>query len=132
MVALGAQLVQRGGQAETAEAARISASAESSVLDVVVGNASEAIEGALEDFALFLGANPNEVEYKLNDSYWESGLTAQDLQAVTAARQLGSFGDRDVLYMIRQGRIQLDPTRDDDDILEDAASVLLENLPDNM
>lgn len=81
---------------------------------------------------MFLGANPNEVEYKLNDSYWESGLTAQDLQAVTAARQLGSFGDRDVLYMIRQGRIQLDPTRDDDDILEDAASVLLENLPDNM
>jgi hypothetical protein len=124
MVALGAQLVQRGGQAETAEAARLNASAESSVLDVVVGNASEAMEGALEDFALFLGANPDEVLYKLNDSYWESGLTAQDLQAVTAARQLGTFGDKDVLYMIRQGRIQLDPTRDDDEILEDAANVI--------
>lgn len=132
MVALGAQLVQRGGQAETAEAARIRSSAESSVLDVVVGNASECMENALEDFALFLGAPTAGIEYRLNDSYWESGLSAQDLQAVTAARQMGSFGDRDVLYMIRQGRIQLDPAREDDEILEDAASGLVDNLPDEL
>lgn len=131
MVSLGAQLVQRGGQAETAEAARINASAESSVLDVVVGNASECIENALEDFALFLGVNPEGIEYRLNDSYWESGLSAQDLQAVVQARQMGSIGDRDVLHMIRQGRIQLDPARDDDEILADAAGGFIDNLPDD-
>lgn len=132
MVALGAQLVQRGGQAETAEAVRIKSSAEASALDVVVGNASECIEAALEDFALFLGVNPAGIEYRLNDSYWESGLSAQDLQAVVQARQLGSIGDKDVLYAIRQGRIQLDPARTDDEILEDAASGLVDNLPGEM
>jgi len=132
MVALGAQLVQRGGQAETAEAARINASAEASVLDVVVGNASECIEAALEDFARFLGVNQDDIEYRMNDSYWESGLSAQDLLAVVQARQLGSIGDRDVLYAIRQGRIQLDPSRTDDEILEDAASGLVDSLPGEM
>ena len=131
MVALGAQLVQRGGQAETAEAARINASAESSVLDVVVGNASECIEAALEDFALFLGVSPEGVEYRLNDNYWESGLSAQDLQAVTAG--VGKlYGPLDAIHMIRQGRIQLDPAREDDEILEDAASVVFDNLPDQL
>ena len=128
MVSLGAQIVQRGGQAETAEAAKIKASAESSVLDVVVGNASECIEAALEDFARFLGINPDDIEYRLNDSYWESGLSAQDLQAVTAG--VGRlYGPIDAINMIRQGRIQLDPARDNDQILEDASSSLLDNLP---
>jgi hypothetical protein len=129
LVALGAQIIQRGGQAETAEAARISASAEASVLDVVVGNASECIEAALEDVALFLGVPAESVKYRLNSSFWESGLSGQDLQSVVQARQTGVIGARDVLYMVRQGRIQLDPERTDDEILEDAAGGLLDNLP---
>jgi len=122
MVMLGARLVQRGGQTETAEAARIEASAEASVLEVVVGNASECIEAALEDVARFLGVDPDGVFYSLNASFWESQLSAQDLQAVMQARQGGTIGGRDVLYMIRNGRIQLDPERTDDQILEESAS----------
>lgn len=129
MVALGAQLVQRGGSTETAEAARLKASAEASVLDVVVSNASECIEAALEDVARFLGVSPDLVNYQLNRSFWESGLSGQDLQAAIQARQAGNIAGKDVLYMIRQGRIQLDPERTDDHILNDSANEMLDNLP---
>jgi hypothetical protein len=132
MVALGAQMITRGGQAETAEAARIDASAEASVLEVVVGNASEMIEAALEDFALFLGLPAENIKYSLSKDFWETGLDAQSLQAVIQARQLGSIGSKDVLYMIRQGSIKLNPERTDDDILSDASSELLDNLPQDM
>jgi hypothetical protein len=132
MVALGAQMITRGGQAETAEAARIDASAEASVLEVVVGNASEMIEAALEDFALFLGLPAENIKYSLSKDFWETGLDAQSLQAVIQARQMGSIGSKDVLYMIRQGSIKLNPERTDEDILSDASSELLDNLPQDM
>ena len=51
---LGARLVQRGGQAETAEAARINASAEASTLDTLVGNLSEALEGRARRYGAIL------------------------------------------------------------------------------
>lgn len=129
MVMLGARLVQRGGQAETAEASRINASAEASVLEVVVGNASDCIEAALEDVGRFMGIKADSIAYHLNNSFWESQLDAQSLSAVMQARQLGNLGGKDVLYMIRQGQIKLDPEREDEEILEDAASGLLDNLP---
>ena len=128
MVALGAQLVQRGGGNETAEAARLNAAAEASVLEVVVGNASECIEAALEDFGLFLGVQAESIMYSLNTSFWESGLSGQDLQAIVQARQFGTLAAKDVLYMIRQGRIQLDPERTDDEILTDAANDLIDDI----
>lgn len=125
MVALGAQLIQRGGGNETAEAARLNAAAEASVLEVVVGNASECIEAALEDFGRFLGIDAATVMYALNSSFWETQLSGQDLQAITQARQFGTLGSKDVLYMIRQGRIQLDPERTDEQILEEAAGEVM-------
>lgn len=126
MVAIGARLVMRGGNAETAEAARLNASAEASTLDTLVGNASECIEAALEDVALFLGADPAAIEYKLNTEFWETGLSAQDLQAIVSG--VGTlFGAVDALDMIRAGAIRLRDDRDNETILQDAASSLLDN-----
>ena len=125
MVAIGARLVQRGGQAETAEASRINASAESSTLDSLVNNGSEAIEGALEDFARFLGADPEAVSYQLNTEFWESGVDAQQLQAIQAG--VGTlYGALDAIEMIRAGRIYLRDDRDNEMILQEAASTLLD------
>lgn len=125
MVAIGARLVQRGAQAETAEAARINASAEASTLDSLVNNASEAIEAALEDLALFIGADPNTVQYRLNTDFWEAGLSPQDLQAIQAG--VGTlYGAVDAIEMIRRGRIGLNDERDNETILQDAASTLLD------
>lgn len=124
MVAIGARLVQRGGQAETAEAARLNASAEASTLDNLVNNASECIEAALEDVARFVGAEPENVLYRLNKSFWESSLTAQDLQAIQQG--VGTiYGALDALEMIREGRIVLSPDRDNETIMQDAAESLL-------
>jgi hypothetical protein len=118
----GASLVQRGGQTETAEAARINASAEASVLETVVGNASEGIEAALESMARFAGIDADGVEYKLNNTFWETGLDPQALTAVMAARQGNVLSSRDVIHMIKTGRIQLEDGRDAEDILADVAN----------
>jgi hypothetical protein len=126
MVMIGARLVQRGGQAETAEAARLNASAEASTLDTIVSNASEGIEAALEDMALFLGVDPDSVLYRLNDNFWESSLSSQDLMAVTAARQAGIFDEREALHMIRTGALRLNADRSDDDILQGVAESLVD------
>lgn len=126
MVAIGARLVQRGGQTETAEAARLAASAEASTLDNLVGNGSEALEAALEDVARFAGEDPKGVLYRLNQSFWETSLSAQDLAAIQQG--VGTiYGAIDAIHMIREGRIILNPDREDDAILEDAASSLLTN-----
>ncbi len=121
MAQMGASLVKRSGQTETAEAARINASAEASVLETLVGNASEGIEGALESMARFAGTDPKDVEYKLNSTFWETGLDPQALTAVMAARQGNVLASRDVIHMIKTGRIQIEEGREAEDILADAA-----------
>lgn len=124
MVAIGARLVQRGGQAETAEAARLNASAEASTLDNVVGNVSEGIEAALEDMCRFVGADPDVVEYQLSREFWETAITAQDLQVVLAG--VGTlYGPLDALEMIRAGSIKLRDDRDNELILQDAQDTIL-------
>ncbi len=124
MVAIGARLVQRGGQAETAEAARLNASAEASTLDNVVGNASEGIEAALEDMCRFVGADPEVVEYQLSREFWETSITSQDLQGILAG--VGTlYGPLDALGFIRSGSIKLRDDRDDELILQDAQESIM-------
>ena len=106
--------------------ARLNASAEASTLDTIVSNASEGIEAALEDMALFLGVDPDSVLYRLNDNFWESSLSSQDLMAVTAARQAGIFDEREALHMIRTGALRLNADRSDDDILQGVAESLVD------
>ena len=65
MSELGAQIIRKSGQAETAEAARIEAAAESSVLSNVVGNASEGLEQCLEWACDFMGGDPVKVLFTL-------------------------------------------------------------------
>lgn len=69
-VMIGARLIMDRGSNETAEAARIQASASSSALMVLVANVSEAIEKALEFCAVFLGVDTDEVFFRLNDTFY--------------------------------------------------------------
>jgi hypothetical protein len=71
MIMLGARLITIKAQNQTAEAARIAASGEHSVLSDLVGNASEMIEASLEFAAIFAGADPEKVTYQLNDDFWD-------------------------------------------------------------
>lgn len=126
MVMIGARLVQRGGQAETAEAARINASAEASTLDMVTNNMSEALQATLQDVALFVGAPVDGIQYNLNTEFWEAGLDAQSLQAVMQGVQLGVYAQTDALDMIRKGQIQLNDERSNDDIQADVAGAIVD------
>jgi len=126
--AIGGQLITRGGQAETAEAARINAAAEASELENIVMEVSDAVESCLEDMALFSGDNPDDVFFALNKSFWQSELSSNALQAVMAAKQGSVLATKDVLYMIRQGRVALDPNRTDEEIMVDAASETFDGL----
>lgn len=122
MAAIGAAIAMKGGGAETAEAARIRAGSETSMLDSLVGDLSEDIEASLEDMARFVGADPGQVFYGLNTDFFDTGLTAQELQVVIQGQIL--YGSNAALHMIRQGRIELPSDMTNEELQADAASVL--------
>lgn len=126
MAAIGAAIVQKSGGVETAEAARIRAGTETSQLDDMVSNLSEDIESTLKAMALFVGANPDLISYSLNTDFFDAGLTSNDLTAIVQGQIL--YGRKAALHMIRQGRIELPEGQTDDDLLEDAASVIPDGL----
>ncbi|HUH58169.1 MAG TPA: DUF4055 domain-containing protein [Pseudomonadales bacterium] len=121
LAAIGASIVTRGGQAETAEAARLKAGSETSQLDSMVGDLSEDLEGVLEDMARFMGLNPDEVNYALNTDFFDTALTAGDLSAIVQGAIL--YGDDAALEMIRKGRIELPTDKDNATLMLEAASV---------
>ena len=120
LAAIGASIVSQGGQAETAEAARIRAGSATSQLNGVVGDLSEDLEGVLEDMALFTGAD-GDVEYMLNTEFFDVGMLATDLDAIIRGKIL--YGDKAALHMIREGKIELPSDSTDDELLEDAANL---------
>ena len=116
MVAIGARLVQNGGQVETAEAARINAAAESSTLDNLVSNLSEALQDCLRDCARFVGVDPESVTFELNKEFWDGALDAQAAMAVIQFGDAGIIARSDQRDMLRSGRLELRDGRSDDDI----------------
>ena len=123
MASIGAKLVSKGGQAETAETARINAASEHSVLETLVGNASEAIEAALEDMALYQGASPDQVEFRLNTDFFEEGIDPQQVMADIALYDRALIAKQDVRRNLRQGG-RVDPARTDEEIDADAGDDL--------
>jgi hypothetical protein len=125
MVKLGARLVQRGAQAETAEAARINAAGEASTLDTLVDNLSSAIEGCLRYCAMFMGTDPGAVTYDLNRNYWESSIDSQTAMAIIQFGDAGIIARSDQRDMIRKGRIELGAERTDEAIDEELGNDVL-------
>lgn len=101
MRSIGARLISQNAQNQTAEAARIDASAEASVLSVIAGNASEAIESALEYAAGFMGGDPDQVKFALNQSFFDESMTAQDVMALIALEDRRTIGRTDVRAKMR-------------------------------
>lgn len=130
MVMLGAQLIQRGGQAETAEAARLRAGTESSVLDRIVNDLSEDLEAALEDCARFMRIDPALVNYTLNTDFFESGLSPQALMAVIQGVTNSVIAPSDALEMIRTGKLGIDASRDNEAIALEIAQTAIDSFLD--
>ena len=120
-ISIGAKLVTKSGQAETAEAARIKASGEVSALDTMVNNLSDALENVLEDMLLFAG-QPDEVTYRLNTQFYEDALSPQMASAITGFEMAGTIAKRDARHMIRRGKIEFEDGRTNEEIDEDIAN----------
>ena len=107
MQQLGARIIKRGGSNQTAEAARLEASSESSILDNVVGNVSEAIEFMLECCADYMGQEKDNVYFALNREYWEGNLDPQTIMAGISLKDNGII-TKDILRdSIRAGKIMI-------------------------
>jgi hypothetical protein len=79
MIMLGAQVVQQGGTEKTLGAKVIESNASMSQLKRISINTSTAITQALEWCAEFVGANPDEIEFKVNDKFVTDDLGIQEL-----------------------------------------------------
>lgn len=78
-IMIGAQLITQGSN-QTAEAARIGSASDSSVMATIADNISDAYYDALRQCALFVGANPDDVQFTINRDFWARPMTAQDRQ----------------------------------------------------
>jgi hypothetical protein len=97
MVSLGAQLISEGGQAETAEAARLKHASDVSVLDLVSRNVSDAYNQCLEWVAMFMGVSiPEDQKYVVNQDFFEASLAPDQINALVASWQGGAIS-KDVL-----------------------------------
>lgn len=125
MRAIGAKLITSRTGTQTAEAARIDASSETSVLSDIAGNASEAITDALKFTCDFMGGNPDEVKYVLNKSFFDESMTAQDVMALISLEDRGDISKPDTRHRLRNaGWLRADRTDDDiDGDVEDGGGV---------
>jgi hypothetical protein len=122
MLAVGAHMITERGDNETAEAARIDASSKSSALLTASDNVSEAIEAALEDAALYMNANPDEVLFKLNREFYPRNVSAQDIMAAIQLQDRGIIAKADTRTMLR-GTPYLESDRTDEELDDEALEV---------
>lgn len=118
MISIGAKIVKDAMQNQTAEEARINASAEHSVLNTIVGNVEDTINKGLKDATIFEGGNPEEVDYSINREYFPEDLTAQDITAMIMLRDNGDIAQSDIRELLRRAG-KINPDRTDEDIEND-------------
>lgn len=123
---LGARMVQDSGQNETAEAARINASAQSSTLNTVVTNVSDAMTNCLKDMALFVGAS-DDLSYMLNTDFWEASLDPQLVAGLSTLQATQIFSRQDVAYSIANGKIAMHPDLTPEERLAAISNELLDD-----
>lgn len=121
---------EKGSNNQTAEEARIKASAQSNILSTITGNISEAIEAAIEDAALFVGiSNTDSIEFRLNTEFFPLILTTAEITSMLTLKEKGIIATKDVRDKLRQASV-IDPERTDQE-LDAEAEILEEIVNDN-
>lgn len=117
MLQIGAKIITKGGMSETAEAARIAASSENSMLETVVENIEDGFIKTLKDCALFAAADPEQVVFSLNRDFWDESLTPQDVMAMIQSNDAQVMPKRDIVRRLIEGG-WIKSTDDPDEVLE--------------
>lgn len=119
MISIGARLITSGNINETAEAARISASSETSVLGTIVDNVEETINKALAVMSEALSVDAP--AYKMNRDFFDSKLTAQEFMAINVMYDAGHLAQSDVRNVLRKNGV-VNAERTDKEIDSENAS----------
>jgi hypothetical protein len=105
MRSISNQLSSSSGANQTAEAARINASAETSVLSTVADNASSAITDILKLLARIMGADESKISFQLNKEFFDKTFTAQDSMALNTLYESTHIAQSDLRGCLRQSGV---------------------------
>jgi len=114
MISIGARLITTSAINETAEAARIATSSETSALNTIVTNIESALNQCLDVMTGFMSLN-DAPEIKLNRQFFDTTLTAQEWMAANVAADRGDISQSDIRRILRKANI-IDSSRTDTDI----------------
>ncbi len=116
-VQLGAKLIESKSSNQTAEAARIDAASEHSVLDLVVGNCSDAIKKCLQWACLFTGDNPDDVVFELNKDFFDASISPQMIVAAIQMFDRRALGREDLAQLAKKADM-IDSDETNEEILD--------------
>lgn len=123
MVSIGARLITTNAINETAEAARIAASSETSVLSTIVGNIEDTLNSVVQLMAEFVGVEAP--KYQLNRDFFDTVLSAQEWMAANVSADRGDIAQSDLRALLKRAGI-IDADRSDKDIdSENAGNTIL-------
>lgn len=128
MVMIGAKIIQDQAANETAEAARMRASGDNSVLTTIAENVSAAFTKAIMWAAEFMGANESQILFELNTEFFDKAMDAQMIMAQMQLVDRGDIGRSDFRENLRKGGV-IDNERTDEDIDSEAGDYI---VPDNV
>lgn len=122
MAGLGAKLVHRGNQPETAEAVRVKARDEVSVVESTVMSVEDAYRGLLRVAAEWLGQDPAQVQFAMDRDFIEESVDAAMLAALVKA----CFADKAISRKTYHANLQrggiIATSRSLEDEIKDGAS----------
>ncbi len=112
MINLGARLITSGGQAETAEAARIKHEADASSPSVGVTNINKAYKMALSDVALFMSSSDSaynaavdEMSFMINTAFFDTSMTPEQATKLVSVWQSGAIDKATLDSNLKKGMI---------------------------
>lgn len=130
MVSLGARLLTPGEAVKTTDQAKADIASSNSILSLACVNVSNAYTRALEDAALYMRVESDEISFTISTEFMGLSFDPASLEKLVAAWQGGSIPNSDHWRNMRQLGV-IDPMKSDDEIekeLEDEAGPELDPL----
>jgi hypothetical protein len=133
MAALGARMIAENAvRNETVDTARLRGRGEMSLLQSVVLSGNLAFTRILREAAVWVGANPDEVEIGINSDFVETRMTHQELTALVQAWQGQAISRKTLHENLQRGEIidvMRTPEEEETDIKNDPMTMPL-NVPE--
>lgn len=104
-VAAGVKLFDSQKAAESGEALRLRAAAQTATLTTVALASAAALERALRYAAMFVGQDPTEIVVKANTEFVETRMTPQEAQALVGVWQSGAISRTSLHEDLQRGGI---------------------------